>query len=169
MVEQDVRQAALARFREGPTLLERALAGLVDDDLDAVPARGGWTIRQIVHHIVDGDDLWKVGLKGALGDTDGEFTLAWYWALPQDTWAGRWAYARRSLDESLQLLAANRAHVLQLVATIPDAWSRAITVRKADGSVQRVSVGDIVAMQADHVEHHVERILAIRRTRETTG
>lgn len=28
--------------------------------LDAMPSGGGWTIRQIVHHIVDGDDIWKL-------------------------------------------------------------------------------------------------------------
>ena len=39
--------------------LRAALAELAESDLDLALPEGGWTIRQIVHHIVDGDDLWK--------------------------------------------------------------------------------------------------------------
>jgi uncharacterized damage-inducible protein DinB len=64
--------SVVARYAEGPAQLEQAIAGLQDADLDASPVQGGWTIRQIVHHIVDGDDLWKVGIKAALGNDQGE-------------------------------------------------------------------------------------------------
>ncbi len=158
----DTQTSILARYAEGPAELEQALTGLRDADLDATAAQGGWTIRQIVHHVVDGDDLWKVGLKAALGNEQGEFTLEWYWMVPQDVWADRWAYAGRSIDVSLALLKATRAHVIQLLATVPDAWSRSITVRKHSGDTIRLTVGAIVEMQADHVQHHVRRILAIR-------
>lgn len=158
----------IARYAEGPALLEHALAGLQDADLDAPPAQGGWTIRQIVHHIVDGDDLWKACIKAALGNEQGEFTLEWYWVVPQDTWAERWAYDRRAIDVSLALFEATRAHVTQLVAQVPDGWSRSIAVRKPTGETPRLTVGAIVEMQADHVQHHVERILAIRKERGGT-
>jgi uncharacterized damage-inducible protein DinB len=161
-------KAVLARYEEGPALLERALAGLTDAELDARPRAGGWTIRQIVHHLADGDDLWKVGLKAALGYPDGEFTLAWYWALPQEEWAESWAYSRRALGPSLALLRASRNQVRQLLAEVPDAWTRTIGVRRPDGDVATIAVGEIVKMQADHVEHHVARILAVRRERGGT-
>jgi len=157
------REAVLARYMEGPALLERALAGLSDAVLDAPPPQGGWTIRQIVHHVVDGDDLWKVGIKAALGETPGEFTFSWYWVQPQDVWAERWAYAHRSLDVSLDLLKATRAHVRQLLEAVPDAWSRSVTLRKSDGETVRLSVGKVVEINADHVVHHLERITAIRK------
>jgi uncharacterized damage-inducible protein DinB len=150
---------------EGPALLERALAGLRDADLDAPPPQAGWTIRQIVHHVVDGDDLWKSCIKAALGNTPGEFSLAWYWAQPQDVWADRWAYARRSLDVSLALLKTSRVHVWQLLEAVPDAWSRSVSLRKPDGDTVRLSVGEVVKINADHVAHHIERIAAIRRER----
>jgi hypothetical protein len=51
------RDRALCPFREGPTLLEHTVMGLQDSQLDFKPPGGGWSIRQIVHHIVDGDDL----------------------------------------------------------------------------------------------------------------
>jgi hypothetical protein len=93
----DSQTTIIARYADGPAQLEQALTGLHDADLDAPPAQGGWTIRQIVHHIVDGDDLWKPCIKAALGNEQGEFTLEWYWAVPQDTWADRWAYSGRPI------------------------------------------------------------------------
>ncbi len=155
----------VAGYAEGPAELKQALAGLQDADLDAPPVQGGWTIRQIVHHIVDGDDLWKMCIKAALGNEQGEFTLEWYWMVPQDIWADRWAYAGRPIDVSLALFKATRAHVTQLLAHVPDAWSRSITLRKPSGETTRLTVGAVVEMQAHHLQHHVRRILAIRKER----
>jgi uncharacterized damage-inducible protein DinB len=162
MKAPDDQDSVLARFMEGPALLERALAGLQDAELDAPPSRGGWTIRQIVHHIVDGDDVWKMGIKQALGTEQAEFSLDWYRAQPQEAWAEKWAYANRSLDVSLNLLRAIRNHVEQLLEQVPDGWHRSVGFRTPDGEIERLTVRAIVRMQADHVEHHVKRIRAIR-------
>ena len=157
-------RSLLSRYLAAPALLEQAVAGLRDGDLDAPPPQGGWTIRQIVHHVVDGDDLWKACIKAALGNEAGEFTLEWYWGLPQDAWAERWGYAHRPLDVSLALFRAIRAHVAQLLEHAPDGWSRSVRVRTPQG-VERVSVRTVIAMQTDHVTHHVARIAAIHAAR----
>ncbi|MGD8869240.1 MAG: DinB family protein [Gemmatimonadales bacterium] len=158
------QSSLLSRYLQGPELLEQAVAGLRDAELDASPSQGGWTIRQIIHHVVDGDDLWKIGIKAALGNEEGEFTFEWYWGLPQDTWADRWAYAQRPVEVSLALLRATRAHIAELLERVPDAWSRSIRVRTRQGT-ERVSVSKVIEMQTDHVVHHVERIAAIRAER----
>ena len=154
----------LSRYLQGPDQLEHAVADLSAAELDASPSGGGWTIRQIVHHVADGDDLWKVGIKAALGSEEGEFTLEWYGMLPQETWAERWGYARRPVDTSLALLRAIRAHVAELLERVPGAWDRSIAVRTRQGT-ERVSVSQVIEMQTRHVTHHVERIAAIRAER----
>jgi hypothetical protein len=115
-----------------------------------------------VHHVVDGDDLWKSCVKIALGNEQAEFSLEWYWTQPQEVWAKHWAYVRRSLDVSLALLKANRSHIHQLLGQVPDGWHRSVGFRKFSGETERMPVGAVVEMQADHVEHHVQRIRAIR-------
>jgi uncharacterized damage-inducible protein DinB len=105
------RDGVISRYREGPTLLEQAIADLRDVDLDATPSQGGWTIRQIVYHIVDGDDIWKTCIKMAIGNEQAEFALGWYWALAQETWGDRWAYSQRSLGASLSLLKAKLSFI----------------------------------------------------------
>jgi uncharacterized damage-inducible protein DinB len=146
---------------EGPTLLERALTGLNEADLDTAPTKGGWTIRQIVHHIVDGDDLWKTCIKQALGNNQTEFSLDWYRSLSQDTWADRWAYAQRPVEVSLDLLKAIRDHVMQLLEHVPDGWNRTVEFRKPNGEIEIVPLGFVIEMQTDHVVHHIKQIETI--------
>ncbi len=162
MKAPDDQDSVLVRYVEGPALLERALAGIQDSDLDAPPSQGGWTIRQIVHHIVDGDDLWKICIKVALGNEQAEFSLEWYRTQPQEVWAKNWAYENRSLDVSLALLKAIRSHIHQLLEQVPGGWHRSVEFRKSNGETERLPVGAVVEIQADHVEHHVKQIRAIR-------
>ena len=156
-------ESTLRRYVDGPALLENTLSELQLTDLDKPPADGGWTIRQIVHHIVDGDDIWKTCIKIALGNDQAEFTLSWYWSRTQEDWAERWAYSSRSLEESLALLKAIRNHVCQLLTMRPDGWTRSAVVRDSKGTLERVTVGFVVEMQADHLMHHVNRILDIHK------
>jgi uncharacterized damage-inducible protein DinB len=151
----------LELFKQGPGILENALKGLSNSELDYSPSNGGWTIRQIIHHLVDGDDLWKSYIKIALGNEKAEFTLKWYLAFPQTEWAKRWSYEKRSIDISLALLKAIREHIIQLLEYVPDGWNKSAQFRDSNGEIEVVPVGFVIKMQADHVVHHIDRISAI--------
>jgi hypothetical protein len=154
-------EAVIARYMEGPTLLRSTLAEVEDADLDRTPDEGGWTIREIVHHVADGDDLWKTCIKMALGNEKAVFSLEWYLALSQIEWSRHWHYSDRSLETSLTFLEATRNHVRQLLDQVPDCWTKSVSYRNPDGTTENVPVGFVVKMQADHLEHHLKRIQAI--------
>ena len=153
----------LVRYAEGPGLLRAAIEGLTDAGLDMAPNAENWTIRHIVHHIVDGDHLWGIGIKAALGNCDASFGFQWYWAMPQMQWAERWAYAQRDVGLSLALFEASRRHIVSLLQAAPDAWERTLLVQWPHREPERVTVGRIVEMQAGHAAGHVEDILKIRQ------
>lgn len=155
-------------YKQGPSILENALAGLSDTELDYTPSNGGWSIRQIIHHLVDGDDLWKTCIKMALGNEQAEFTLKWYLAFPQTEWAKRWNYENRSIDISLILFRAIRNHILQLLEYVPDGWIKTFRYLEPDGKIELIPIGFVIEMQANHVEHHVKRILEIRQEISST-
>jgi hypothetical protein len=71
------RESIIAGYADGPNQLETAIAGLSGGELDIVERDDSWTIRQIVHHVVDGDDIWKVFIKRAIGNPGGRFDLQW--------------------------------------------------------------------------------------------
>jgi len=85
------RDAIVARYAAGPGQLHAAIAGLSEEGLDVAERDNDWTIRQIVHHVADGDDLWKGFVKQAMGHPGSRFELQWYWDWPQTEWAVRCA------------------------------------------------------------------------------
>ncbi len=150
-------------FKQGSTLLESNLSGLTDHELDYVPTNGGWTIRQIIHHITDGDDLWKMAIKIVLGNEEAEFNLKWYQVKPQIEWGKSWNYEKRSITESLNLFKANREHILQLLEYSTNSWTNKIKYQEPDGKIELIPIGFIIEMQANHVIHHIKRIVEIRK------
>jgi len=160
------REAIIARYADGPNQLETAIAGLSERDLDIAESDGAWTIRQIVHHVADGDDIWKGFIKRAIGNPGGKFDLQWYWAMPQGEWAKSWAYASREIGPSLALFRAGRGHIVQLLEQMPEAWERSLLVRWPDEEAEEVEVAWVVEMQAQHVPGHVDDI---RRARQVHG
>jgi uncharacterized damage-inducible protein DinB len=160
------REAIIARYADGPNQLETAIAGLSERELDIAESDGTWTIRQIVHHVADGDDIWKGFIKRAIGNPGGKFDLQWYWAMPQGEWVKSWAYASREIGPSLALFRASRGHIVQLLEQMPEAWERSLLVRWPDEEEEEVEVAWVVEMQAQHVPGHVDDI---RRARQVHG
>jgi hypothetical protein len=155
-------EAILARYGDGPAQLESAISGLGEPELDLAQSTDSWSIRQIVHHVADGDDIWKIAIKAALGNSGATYSLLWYWDKPQDEWAESWDYAGREIEPSLGLFRANRRHTVQLLQHVPDAWQRCIFLQRPDGERKQATVGDIVEMQANHVHGHMDDIRKIR-------
>lgn len=149
-------------YADGPDRLARELAGLSDTQLDRRLTADTWSIRQIAHHIVDGDDIWNTCIKAALGNQAGEFSLKWYWDVPQTEWTGFWQYEKRSLETSLALFKANRAHIVELLNLIPDAQLRSCLIRwPGNPEIEPVRVEQIVKMHVDHLKGHLQDIKSI--------
>ena len=164
MTEQvDYPNATLAQYADGPAQLEAALVGLTESDLNLAFAPDTWTIRQIVHHIADGDDIWKICIKAALGNAEVLFSLQWYWDKPQIEWAENWRYTNRPIKSSLALLHANRHHIVELIQQTPNAWEKSIRIKRPHRKEERISIGDVLEMQARHVVDHISDIQMIRR------
>ena len=153
----------LERYATGPDLVQDSIRGLDDEQLDLKLSEDSWSIRQLVHHITDGDYLWKEFLLRAVGEPEQEFSLEWYWCLPQDDWVKRWSYAGREVSHSLDLFQANRQHTLELLEQVPGLWDKCLLIPTRQGVQERVSVGEVVEMQAGHVVGHVEDIQNIRQ------
>src|SRR5512141_3385210 len=53
MFSSQQRQSRIADLREFPAIIKSAVAGLNDEQLDTRYRDGGWTVRQVVHHVAD--------------------------------------------------------------------------------------------------------------------
>ena len=160
MIEET--EVLLQKYLQLPGCLESAIAGLRDSDLD-VCKDSGWSIRQIVHHVVEGENLWQLNLRAVVG-TDGIlFPFAWYLAIPQDEWAKRWAYDKRPLEPSLALYRASTWHLVEFLRKIPESWGHFGRVTWPGEQEETCgTVREIVEMNLRHLDQHVEEIQAIR-------
>jgi len=153
----------IANYGNCPSQLEAALLGLSDINLALRKSADSWTIRETIHHIADGDDLWKLFIKRALGNPGGDYFFDWYWEVPQDEWARSWHYKERSIEPSLAMFRANRSHIVQLLRHTPWALEKSLRVRwPTKLGEQEVKVRLIVEGQTQHALTHIAEIREIR-------
>ncbi|MDI3338984.1 MAG: DinB family protein [Sphaerobacter sp.] len=150
-------EEVLDLYASGVPALRGALAGLGEKDLDLARRPGEWTIRQIVHHLADSEATALAGPKFALAEPGRRFLRNAY---DPDRWAERLDYAGRAIEPAVELFAAIRAHMLQLVRHLPDAWDRSTV--DAAGSPS-TPVGVHLSMLACHALEHIEEIWETRR------
>lgn len=147
-----------------PGKLQDAVAGLNESQLDLRLAAGGWSIRAYVMHTVDGETLLQTALRAALGVDGGLLPFDWYFQLSQDEWSEQWAYDRRNLSLAIRRYQASTEGLVDMLRQLPgDVWERAGHVTWPGRSEPtRLTVRDIVEINLDHLDGHVEDIRAIR-------
>jgi len=148
----------LTRFKAAPSELEALLADLPASKLQTEAHPGGWTLAQVIHHIADGDDLWKACILSGLGEASPVFSLEWYWSLPQDQWSQSWLYASRPIADSMALFRANRSITATILAGTARWWERQVAIRSRGGALETTTLLEVVEDQADHALQHIEEI-----------
>jgi DinB superfamily len=159
-------EETIEAYAQGPQRLQEALIDLTEQDLELACAPGEWTIRQLVHHIVDGDDLWIHAAKAALENSGCQYRHDWY--TPDNAAAETLDYAGRAIEPALLLFQANHEHILQLVRHLPDALSRFMFFAWPGQPAEPITVKQILSMQTWHANGHCDDILSIRRTSRHT-
>ncbi|GAA5511336.1 putative metal-dependent hydrolase YfiT [Deinococcus carri] len=144
------RAAAIQAIRALPAELRVAVAGQPEALLDTPYRDGGWTVRQVVHHLADSHMNAVVRLKLAL--TEDSPTVKPYEE-------GEWAELpdmRLPLDPSLSLLDGLHTRWAALLeALTPGQWAREWT-HPAQG--RSFTVATLAAMYAWHGRHHLAHI-----------
>lgn len=152
----------LKEYLQLPERLEAAIAGLSESDLDLTIGEG-WSIRQYVHHTVEGELMWQIFLRAIVGRDGIEFPIAWYFGLPQEEWARRWAYDKRPLAPTLALFRASTASLAELLRNMaPEAWNHSGLVTWPGAEKEtRLTVRDILLIHIRHMDQHTADIGAI--------
>lgn len=148
------RAALLDRYRSALADLDDALAGATDADLDRPQASGGWTARQVVHHLADSESMASIRLRRLIAEDDP--VIAGY---DEPEWARRLHYDR-PIAVSLALTAAVREASLQLLESLtPAEWARTGTHTESG----TYSVDRWLGIYAEHTHDHADQIRKARR------
>jgi len=155
-VSDAARAERIAEIEAAPRALRAALDGLTQEQLDTPYREGGWTLRQVAHHVPDSHLNAYVRFKLAL--TESTPTIKPYdearWAELPDT-------RETPIEVSLALLdALHRRWVTLLRAMDAADFSRAF-VHPEHG--RTMSLDAALAMYAWHGKHHVAHVRGARR------
>ena len=149
------------QYAQGYEKLSSSVVDISENDLDISPEVDCWTIRQIVHHLADGSIIWAMFIRQALGDQGGEVILQWYWGIKQDDWADKWGYAQRDIQPSLNLFKSSQDTLLSLLNTVDTPQDYSLQINSDNGETSNYSILDIIQMQIDHLDGHLDDINTI--------
>jgi hypothetical protein len=152
---QEERVAALAVLEAAPGKLREAVAGLNDKQLDTPYREGGWTVRQVVHHVPDSHLNAYVRIRLAL--TEEEPTVRPYdearWAELPDARSG-------PVGPSLDLLEAVHDRMVRLLRSLDEAQ---LSRRFIHPEGWNGCIDTLVGMYAWHCRHHTAHVTELRR------
>jgi hypothetical protein len=156
-MDRDTRQRLVRKYREGYQTVADAVAGASEAELDARPAPGKWSAREIVHHLADSEMTSAIRLRllvaedrpAIRGYDEAEFA--------------RKLYYDRPIAASLDAFRAARLTTAELLDRLTEAeWGREGTHMEHG----RYTIEDWLRIYAEHAHNHADQI---RRARASAG
>ncbi len=149
------RAAAIEEIAATPKNLRAAVVGLTDAQLATPYREGGWTVRQVVHHVGDSHMNAYIRLRFAL--TEQEPTIKPY---TEGDWAKLEDAEHAPVEISLKLLEPLHDRWVRLLRSLkPEQFAR--TLIHPENGVRTVDW--LVFLYAWHGRHHTAHISELRK------
>lgn len=137
-----------------PAALRKAVAGLSEEQLNATYRPGGWTVRQVVHHIADSHINSYIRFRLAL--TEERPTIK-----PYDE--GKWAELVDArilpIEVSLNILEGIHTRWVTLLRDLKDQTLERELVHPESGIL---TLATMIGLYAWHGKHHIAHITGLR-------
>lgn len=154
-VTSATRAEAIREIAGTPEKLRAAVKGLSDTQLDTPYRDGGWTVRQVVHHVADSHINAYIRLRFALTET--EPTIKPYEE-------GAWAKLEDAEHAPVEVS-------LRLIDPLHERWVRLLQSLKAEDYARKLvhpehgprTVDWLVFLYAWHGRHHTAHITELKK------
>ncbi len=149
------RAALVAEYVAGPEVIRASLAGITEAELDARPADGGWTPREVVHHTADSEMTSAIRLRRLVAE-DAPLIVGY----DGDEFARRLHYGDRPIEPALAAIDGARQTTAQILDALTEAeWGRTGT----HSEMGPYGVERWLEIYSAHCHEHADQI---RRARE---
>ena len=153
-VTEEMRRRFISGIAETPARLRAAVHGLSPAQLDTPYRPGGWSVRQVVHHLPDSHMNSYIRFKLAL--TEQEPTIKTY---HENLWAELEDARNTPVEISLNLLDSLHQRWIVMLRSLTSAdWAR--TFRHPEQGM--LTLDSYLALYAWHGRHHVAHITSLR-------
>jgi uncharacterized damage-inducible protein DinB len=154
-VTPELRQAAIDEIAGTPAKVRAAVAGLSDAQLDTPYREGGWTVRQVVHHLADSHINAYVRCRLALTET--QPTMKPY---EESAWANLEDARRAPVEVSLELIEPLHERWVRLLRSMKtEQYAR--TLLHPDHGVKNLDW--LLFLYSWHGKHHTAHITQLRK------
>jgi hypothetical protein len=152
-MDTDTRKKLIQQYKDGYRVVAESLVGAADEELDARPARGKWTAREVVHHLADSE--MTAAVRARLLIAVDRPLIAGF---DQEDFARRLHYDR-PIEASLEAFKAARRVTAELLETLSESeWMREGTHSEhGPYTLERW-----LEIYAAHAHRHAEQILVAR-------
>ena len=140
-----------------PAALRAAVQGLSPQQLETPYREGGWTVRQVIHHVPESHMNAYIRFKLAL--TEDQPAIKPY---AEDRWAELPESRTGPLEPSLALTDALHRRWVQMLGAITEPQWKRTYIHPDQGSV---SLERSLALYAWHGRHHLGHITSLRQRR----
>src|SRR3954453_20220445 len=155
-LDPEQRRELISRIERTPDRLREAVAGLNAEQLDTPYRPGGWTVKQLVHHVPDSHMNAYTRFKLAL--TEDEPTIKPY---DEAAWAELPDSRRVPVEVSLDLLDALHMRWVALLRSMePSDFNRGLR-HPEHGRV--LTLRQMLGLYAWHGRHHVGHINSLKK------
>jgi uncharacterized damage-inducible protein DinB len=151
----DERQTLIAQLAAAPARMREAVSGLNDEQLDTPYRDGGWSARQVVHHVPDSHLNAYCRLKITLSEENSP-TIRPY---DEAAWATLPDMFITPIDVSLTLLESLHARWVGLWSAMKDE-DFARTFNHPEHGIRTLDW--LLALYGWHSRHHVAHITSLR-------
>jgi hypothetical protein len=156
--DAQARADAISAIAHLPDRLQEALSGLTTAQQDTPYREGGWTLRQLAHHVADSHIHAYTRLHFAL--TEDWPTIKPY---QEALWAELPDARTLPIDISLALLVPLHQRWITLLTSLEDqAWTERGYMHPENG---RTSLAEMTALYSWHGRHHTAHALELRKRR----
>jgi len=154
-LDRQTRATLIARYKDGYRVVSAALEGATDAELDAKPAPGKWSAREIVHHLADSEMTSAIRLRQLVAEERAAIR-----AYDEAEYARRLHYDRPIASSLLAFQAARSA-----TADLMDRMSGADWAKEGTHPEHpRYSVERWLEIYAEHAHNHADQITRARAT-----
>lgn len=152
--DESQRNQLIEQIGNAPAALRAAVKGLNEEQVETPYRDGGWTVRQVVHHVPESHMNAYIRFKLAL--TEDEPTIKPYM---EDRWSKTNEVRDTPLEVSLTLLDSLHERWVRLLRSLqPADWKR--TFRHPE--LGTVSLEKNLALYAWHGRHHTAHVTELR-------
>jgi len=153
MMNAEARKKLLDQYKDGYRVIAEALVGATDDELDARPAPGKWSAREVVHHLADSEMTAAVRARLLIAVDNPQIV-----GFDQDEFARRLHYDR-PIEASLDAFKSARRTTAELLEKLTEPeWLREGTHTEHG----RYTLERWLEIYSAHAHKHAEQILVAR-------